>query len=72
MRMAHHPHSFAASTVAQLMCERQFFQNTVSGSFILLMQLASQSLNHTMAQSFIWWLTMTHRPEKVLTSAATC
>lgn len=72
VRMAHHPHPFAASTVVQLLCERQFLWSTVSGSFILLIQLASQSLNHTMAQSFIRWLTMTHRPYKALTSAATC
>lgn len=50
------------STVVQLICERQFLWSTESGSLILLIQLASQPLNHAMAQSFICWLTMTHRP----------
>ena len=62
VRMAYHPHPFAAATVVQLVCEKQFLWSTLSGTFMLLIQLASQSLNHTMAQSFIWWLTMTHRP----------
>lgn len=62
VRMAHHPHALAASTVVQLIRERQFLWSTISGSFILLIQLASQSLTHTMAQSFIRWLTMTQMP----------